>query len=454
MKSSWLDAFCSLLKYIMMMLALIMIGFPLSIVSGESTSEMQNDFEYIVNNAGHAVIIKYHGESAELVIPETLDGYAVEAVQSLGYNYLIESITLPNSVTVTTGEAFGLCAVLSEIRVSDDHPNLQSIDHVLFSKDGKTLITYPSELPGEEYNVPAGTEAIDESAFCDCPFLRKIDLPDGLKSIGDNAFALCSRLTELNIPVSVVSIGDMAFGNSGLIKLDLSQNSSLNIINDKLTYGCWQLSEIRLPATVESIGDEAFGFTALSSVMLPSGIQYVGLNPFRGCNQLKSVSFSGSNDRYAIQYPFLVDTEAGKAISCIECICGKLTIPSSIVNIGDYCCFEQYEMTGLTIPATVKRIGKSAFSNCIHLKTINIEAESLEILEDAFDGCDKLSSLTISGKMIHLGAGAFRKSDYLYYVRSDCEAVREYFSELNVQVFGTDEIVLLSPSIFIDSDKP
>ena len=363
----------------------------------------------------------------------------------------MESITLPNSVTVTR-EAFGLCAVLSEIRISDDHPNLQLIDHALFSKDGKTLLTYPSELPGEEYDVPDGTETIGEAAFCDCPFLRRIQLPDSLKAIGDDAFTLCSSLTELSIPPSVEEIGAMAFGNSGLTKLDLSRNN-LNIINDKLTYGCWQLSEIQLPDTVESIGDEVFAFTALSSVTLPACVKHVGVNPFRGCSQLKDISFSGPNDRYAVQHPFLVDTEAGTAISCTERVSGQLIIPSSVWVIGDYCCFEQTEITELTIPATVKRIGKGAFCNCIRLKTISIDAESLEIMEDAFEGCNQLSSLTITGNVTNISAGAFNKNDFLYYVRTDCEAVRQYFSELNVRVAGMDEIVLL-PGIPVDSDEP
>ena len=148
----------------------------------------------------------------------------------------------------------------------------------------------------------------------------------------------------------------------------------------------------------------------------------------------------------------MVDTEVGTAISCAERVSGQLTIPSSVRVIGDYCCFEQTEVTELTIPATVKRIGKGAFCNCIRLKTISIDAESLEIMEDAFEGCNQLSSLTITGNVTNISAGAFSKNDYLYYVRTDCEAVRQYFSELNVRVADMDEIVLL-PGIPVDSDE-
>ena len=129
------------------------------------------------------------------------------------------------------------------------------------------------------------------------------------------------------------------------------------------------------------------------------------------------------------------------------------TISSSIEAIGDHCCFEQTEITELTIPTTVKMIGKGTFGNCIYLNTINIDSVSFAIREDAFEGCNQLSSLTKTGYVTEISAGAFSKTVFLYFVRTDCEAVRQYFSELNVQVAGIDEIVLL-PRIPVDSDEP
>ncbi len=91
------------------------------------------------------VITGYNGEDYDIVIPEYIDGIPVKEVQSLGIQSGIEAITIPDSVTVSEG-ALGLCFALSEITVSENHPELRLIDGVLFSKDRKTIICYPSEL--------------------------------------------------------------------------------------------------------------------------------------------------------------------------------------------------------------------------------------------------------------------------------------------------------------------
>ena len=428
-------------KRVMILFVLAMTVFRTLSASGGTASLIRDDFEYAVNSAGHAVIIRYLGRSADLIIPETLDGYAVEEVQSLGYNVTVERVTIPDSVSVS-GTALGSCAVLKEIRISEDHPGLKLTDHVLFSGDGKTLIAYPSEMPGEEYTVPAGTEAIGEDAFCDCPFLRRVVLPDGLRSIGPGAFALCGKLNEISIPASVDTIGRMAFGNSGLMKLDLSRNTGLTEIADLFAYGCCQLSELVLPESVVSIGDEAFLAAELSSVVLPAGVERIGVNPFRDCFRLREIAFSGPNQRYAAEYPFLVDVWESKAVSCVAYGPESLTFPDSVSFIGDYCCSGLSEIRELVIPAGIRRIGARAFTGCHELRTVLIkETEALEIMKEAFEGCTGLSAVTVLGSVARIEENAFAGIRHLRYVHTNCETVREYFSELGVPVIPADEPV-------------
>ena len=67
------------LKRLALVVALIMtVAFPHP--CGLADSSPQKEFEYFLNEDGRAVIVRYLGESSSVVVPEVLDGYAVEAV--------------------------------------------------------------------------------------------------------------------------------------------------------------------------------------------------------------------------------------------------------------------------------------------------------------------------------------------------------------------------------------
>ncbi len=235
-----------------------------------------------------------------------------------------------------------------------------------------------------------------------------MNLPYGIKRIGVDAFGACGRLTILDIPSSVESIGEMAFANSALKKLDLRKNRITEVSN-RLVYGCWQLSEIYLPETVVIIGDEAFAFIPVTSIVLPSALQQIGMNPFRYCNRLQSLSFSSPSERFSIVYPFLLDMETDSAICCVGQASGSIEVPA-IRAIGDYCCTGCEQITNIVIPDTVSYIGKEAFSFCINLETVRIgKTKNLEIRDCAFEECYNLSLFSVEGDVISIGQDAFRE---------------------------------------------
>lgn len=422
--------------YIITMLLVWLALIPTS-AACEADSFSYEGFSFTVNGEGKAVIISYSGEETDLRIPEYCAKYPTAEVREIGVSADIESITIPDSVNVAE-RALNLCFSLSEIIVSDTHPDLKAVDNVLFSKDGKMLICYPSEKNGEAYVIPEGTETIGDSAFWDCPFLREVSIPSSVKNIGAGAFGYCSELTEIDIPASVMRIGPMAFANSAVTKLDLSKNTGLMEISDEMAYNCWQLSQIILPGSITRIGDEAFAFSVLSEVVLPAGVNEIGINPFWGCMNLHSISFESASRSFFVDYPFLVETETSRAISCIPANAENIQIPDTVSIIGDYCCSYCDNLAEVRVPGHVKLIGQYAFSCCTALRSVQIGlVDTLMIMDHAFEECYELSSLTISGIVSDIGPDAFKGTDALQAVISACQIVKDYFELHGIQVMST-----------------
>ena len=101
--------------------------------------------------------------------------------------------SVPDGVAEIDVNAFYGCSSLKRIEVAPDNSSYRSIDGVLFTGNGKTLVKYPAGRTQTEYAVPKGTATLETRSFYDCPSLKSVAFPKGLKSIGDWSFAGCSR---------------------------------------------------------------------------------------------------------------------------------------------------------------------------------------------------------------------------------------------------------------------
>ena len=98
-----------------------------------------------------------------------------------------------------------------KITVAKDNPYYTDIDGVLFTKDLKRLICYPCGKTGQTYVVPDTVEIIDECAFADNTYLRKVVLPSSLRRIEFHAFFQCEKLAVINLPENLEYIGEGCF---------------------------------------------------------------------------------------------------------------------------------------------------------------------------------------------------------------------------------------------------
>ena len=166
---------------------------------------------------------------SRVIFPSSLRRIGCEAFA--GYHF--REFTLPSSLEKVYWDAFVNCTFdtlrieaalpYEQIRNSmydcsvyafdgpEDHPLYKTVDGVLLSRDGKTLLRYPASRKDTHYDVPAGVERIESRAFQDAEALKTISLPIGLASVGDYAFSGCGRLQAVALPLTVKEIGKNPF---------------------------------------------------------------------------------------------------------------------------------------------------------------------------------------------------------------------------------------------------
>ena len=356
----------------------------------------------------------------------------VESIGDFAFNGCgsLTSVTIPASVKSIGDSAFGDCTSLTSITVAEGHTEYKSVDGVLYSYDGKTLICYLAGKSDTTFAIPNSVTSIGNYAFSYCSNLTSITIPDSVTSIGNNAFAECDALTSIEIPASVKSIGEGVF-NCCDVLTSVTISANVTSIGNGAFAECRALTSVTIPDSVTSIGDYAFrNCTALTSVTIPDGVTSIGVQAFYGCSSLTTVYYNGTvtgntvaNYNFGTSIKISGFTFEANTDNTAYTVTGytvngekdptsvSLTIPATykdipVTAIGaqafQYCT----ELTSIEIPDSVTSIGASAFEYCTSLTSVTIHEGVESIGASAFIGCG-LTSVTIPKSVTSIGEGAF-----------------------------------------------
>ena len=140
---------------------------------------------------------------------------------------------------------------------------------------------------------------INDDEFSYCSSLSSIILPETVTSIGGYAFEGCSSLDFIEIPSSVTSIGYNAFRfcprlweivvnpDNAVFDSRDNCNAIIETSTNTLVFGC--VGTV-IPNTVTAIGESAFnGCNQLSSIEIPSSVEYIGVYSFVYCGNIASI---------------------------------------------------------------------------------------------------------------------------------------------------------------------
>lgn len=318
------------------------------------------------------------------------------------------TIRIPNSVTTLGKNPFAFCnsdlvyGTLG-ISVAEDHPTLEIVDGMLFSKPDHRLVCYadPNANKSEDGElitfraIPEGTEVIDDFAF----------MTNGVNS----------RLNTVRIPVSVKSVGTNPFFCMDLEEIQLdAANPALEVVDGLLYSKADQRvvasidrtqNDYTVQAGTKTVGDYAFcrSHTEQWNVSLPEGLTEIGDRAFceaLSCNIPSSVQRIGC---YAFNcYGWdaeKIDLVFDRDIDICACaFCGTT----------GYSAIQSLTVTG----SGRVDIHPGAFSMCRGLSKVRIEAGETRVGDGAFSD-SSLEEAVFGEGLLSLGERTFFMCEHL-----------------------------------------
>lgn len=318
----------------------------------------------------------------------------------------IKEFRLPDNLEAIGPKAFGgtyLEASIGSFIITEDNPDFMTKDGVLFTKDGKTLVKFPTrattdlaaltiEKDGYDsryiYQIPDGCEtigrfafantelidaqsrfestldnlevrfspeivAIEGYAFCES-YVTAVEMNEGLESIGENAFERCKLQTDvLILPSTVTSLGDSAFA---FVFRSVEEGDS-----SKLVYG---FRHIELPEGLRSIGKEAFASSddshyTCDPLVIGRKVKDIAEGAF---NNFYTTGFEVNvkNSSFSSKDGCLLDGDGETLVTVPQGWQGILKVSEGVNKIGKYAVYDCSGMTDIYIGPEVTYIHPQA----------------------------------------------------------------------------------------------
>lgn len=342
-----------------------------SIKLNSSISEIRNsafrdcsDLQNIENWNGVRIISQYAFMGCinlgKISLPNeltTIGNYAFNGCENMYIN-----TNIPNSVTSIGNYAFNLCSNFKCVNIKNEQItlNLKNITQInQYTFNGCCELT--------NVNINDKIKTISDYAFAECSKLKSITITNTsqLNTINKFAFKGCENLIDLYLPTSLTYIGQSAFEGCSKYKgNDNFYNNNNNNDDEIIGYGIIEPTlqkTLSIPNNVSSIGIACFKNTGIEFLKISenSKLNKIPTEAFKGCVNLKSIDISSQNITSIDDYAFdgcsnLCNNNTSNV--------GKLILPNSINNIGDYAFNECINITNITLPFNLSRLGDHCFS--------------------------------------------------------------------------------------------
>ena len=296
--------------------------------------------------------------------------------------------------------------------------------------------------------------------------LTSITFPDTLTSIGNNAFEN-TWLTNVTIPSNITTMGSYAFANSPKLETVSIEDGNLKSINSYTFYSCTALTSVKIGEGVNYIGESAFAeCSSLSKVEIPNSLTSIGTNTFKNCTNLVTLGLIDNTEENKVIIPSNLKEIGTEAFyySGIK----EVVFKEGIEKIPAYAFKYATVLTKVTVPSSLKTIEKEAFYYCSKLTTfglaghieenvIIIPSNVTSIGQDSFTYVTAMTTLKIEGSKenpVDIGVQAFYRTSSLktveigYAKNIGSDAFGAYSTNYNLTTVKIESAEYIAPYAF------
>jgi len=300
---------------------------------------------------------------------------------------------------------------LSEEVTAEDLANAWTDEYgVKYSKDKKRLLKVPKEL--RDYSIIEGTIVICNNVFTNLfdrlnyyvKGLKKgdkgivtITMPKSVKLIGKDAFAYCPYLTSIYIPIGTKEKYEKMLSN---YKDKLFERDENEILSTEVT------DEDLVNAWTDEYGVKYSADRKRLLKALSHRFSTHVVSPITDYSILEGTEIICNGAFYHYQK---IKGHYNWAFPAIDSTLKTVSIPSTVIELGDKVFEDCKELTSIKIPQNVKVIGTRAFAGCEKLTSIYISNAEINFrgsfvyeygrkcntIDSLFWGCTNLKAIFI-----------------------------------------------------------
>ncbi len=310
-------------------------------------------------------------------------------------------VTLPENYTTPMFKIYLPKNVTVDVDWGDGSPH-----STLEYTTGSSTYSYIGErhtyaTPGDyviSFAITSGTTAIIRGTT----YSQILSDDNGSQQSGDGVYLSCINKIEFG---SNVLLGQYAFDHClNLQTITMPNDISYHQSNDMYQFrNCESLKHITIPTSLTVLKQWMFGYCYnMKTVSFPNTITDIQPNScFEDCFKLTRVTLPSS----------LVNIGKRSFVNCVSFT--ELVMPNSVTTLGDSCFGDCDKLTKLVLSNSLSSVGSSTFANCNSLIDITIPNGVTTLGSYMFSECPLIKEMTLPNTITSMGTYIFQNCSSL-----------------------------------------